>query len=439
MFLRTITKNIKTKKIKFIFLVITILYFLLSLNSYAQLTKDTTKFLGNIFSGNYVPGNFGKYWDQVTPENAGKWGNVASSQDTNSWNWSTLDFIYNYAVSHNYPFKFHNLVWGQTQPSWITSLNATQQAEYVEAWIRLAGKRYPKTALVDGVNEPLHSPPPYKNAIGGSGKTGWDWVIWAYRKARIYFPSSKLLLNENSILSDSNETKNFITIVDTLKSRGLIDGIGCQGHSLENVDTSIIRANLNRLASTGLSIYISEYDVGAANDSTQLEIYKKQFPLFWTYPDIKGITLWGYIEYQIWNINAYLLTFLLEERPAMIWLHQYLDSHQNVTLISTGERTKGIPNHSVLMQNYPNPFNPTTTIKYQVPNPGYVTLKVYDVLGREAATLVNENEKAGMYSFQLSALRYNLSSGIYFYRLTIHPDRINAVSFTEVKKLILLR
>ncbi len=184
--------------------------------------------------------------------------------------------------------------------------------------------------------------------MGGSGKTGWDWVIWAFKKARIYFPHSKLLINENSILSDSKITQNYIAIIDTLKSRGLIDGIGCQGHSLENVDTSIIRTNLNSLASTGLPIYISEYEVIASDAAAQLEIYKKQFPLFWTYPDIKGITFWGYIEYQMWSKYAYLLTFLLEEQPAMAWISNYLDSYLKVSLISPAD-SAGTPRNPVLV------------------------------------------------------------------------------------------
>ena len=95
--------------------------------SYPQLSNDTTKFLGNIISGKSVPSKFDTYWNRVTPENAGKWGSVASSQDTNQWNWSTLDYIYNYAVSKGYPFKFHNLVWGNQQPSWITNLDPAEQ------------------------------------------------------------------------------------------------------------------------------------------------------------------------------------------------------------------------------------------------------------------------------------------------------------------------
>ena len=90
------------------------------------------------------------------------------------------------------------------------------------------------------------------------------------------------------------------------------------------------------------------------------------------------------------------------------------------------------PAQFALNQNYPNPFNPTTAISYQLAADSYVILKVYDVLGREVATLVNEYQLAGSYNYQLSTGSYQLSSGIYFYRLT-------AGNFYETKKLILMK
>ena len=83
-----------------------------------------------------------------------------------------------------------------------------------------------------------------------------------------------------------------------------------------------------------------------------------------------------------------------------------------------------------LSQNYPNPFNPSTTIKYQIPQRGMVTLRVYDILGMEVTTLVNEEKSAGNYEVTFSAR--DLSSGIYFYQL-------RSGSFVETKKMILLR
>jgi hypothetical protein len=91
------------------------------------------------------------------------------------------------------------------------------------------------------------------------------------------------------------------------------------------------------------------------------------------------------------------------------------------------------PTEFALNQNYPNPFNPTTTIKYDIPNVGtqyIVSLRVYDILGKEVATLVNETREAGSYKVNFDASR--LSSGVYFYKMT-------SGLFTAVKKLVLMK
>ena len=81
-------------------------------------------------------------------------------------------------------------------------------------------------------------------------------------------------------------------------------------------------------------------------------------------------------------------------------------------------------------QNYPNPFNPSTNINFTLPNTEFVTLKIYDILGKEVKTIVNEELSAGNYTKTWDA--NNLSSGVYFYKLT-------AGKFTETKKMMLVR
>jgi len=123
---------------------------------------------------------------------------------------------------------------------------------------------------------------------------------------------------------------------------------------------------------------------------------------------------------------------LLEE------LHEYWDGANWIicnrsiySYIPTGveQLTDGIRMYS-LSNNYPNPFNPATTIKYQIPEISFVVLKVYDVLGNEITTLVNEEKSIGSYKVEFDAT--GLPSGTYFYR-------IQAGNFVETKKMVLMK
>ncbi len=103
-------------------------------------------------------------------------------------------------------------------------------------------------------------------------------------------------------------------------------------------------------------------------------------------------------------------------------------------LIGIGEATpvKEIPTQFYLEQNYPNPFNPSTIISYQLSVAGFATLKIYDVLGREITTLVNEFQLPGTYNSTFSILHSALSSGVYFYRLQTN-------NYTATKKMVLIK
>jgi hypothetical protein len=103
-----------------------------------------------------------------------------------------------------------------------------------------------------------------------------------------------------------------------------------------------------------------------------------------------------------------------------------------------------VPDQFLLEQNYPNPFNPVTVIRYQLPAAGYVTLKVYNVLGQEVATLVDEIQESGYKSVEWNSAL--LPSGVYFYRLTaqgVFDDptsrKLPTGQFSETKKLLLIR
>ncbi len=107
-------------------------------------------------------------------------------------------------------------------------------------------------------------------------------------------------------------------------------------------------------------------------------------------------------------------------------------------ITSVEQPPSGLPAHFRLQQNYPNPFNPSTTISYQIPEASNVTLIVYDILGKEAAKLVNGEKDAGTYNVQFSTNNFQLSSGIYFYRLEAR-SKVSSKHYTKVGKMVLLR
>ncbi|MBV6479769.1 MAG: hypothetical protein HGGPFJEG_02564 [Ignavibacteria bacterium] len=104
------------------------------------------------------------------------------------------------------------------------------------------------------------------------------------------------------------------------------------------------------------------------------------------------------------------------------------------------------PNGYSLSQNYPNPFNPSTKISYTIPKEGFVTLKIYDVLGKEVMTIVNETKQAGFYEIEFNG--ESIASGFYLYRLAVSlsnpleagdPSVSSGHGFIDVKRMILLK
>lgn len=131
-------------------------------------------------------------------------------------------------------------------------------------------------------------------------------------------------------------------------------------------------------------------------------------------------------------VNTFIHIDSLEYGRDYFWRIRTLNSFLNEFIWSDTYKisTINFPNEYSLMQNYPNPFNPITTIQFQLPSAGNVTLKVFDVLGSEVSTLVNEYREAGSYDVEFNAS--SLSSGVYYYQLT-------SGSFIQTHKMMLLK
>jgi len=162
-----------------------------------------------------------------------------------------------------------------------------------------------------------------------------------------------------------------------------------------------------------------------------------QWGLIWNKPLWSDYDIWGHSGYddgvttamflrESDNTGVILLTNADGDQPYKAAVDRLFDE----ITVGIEEELVNIPKNFIMMQNYPNPFNPTTSIQYAISSRQFVLLKVYDVLGNEIETLVNEEKPAGTY--EITWYAENLPSGVYFYQL-------NAGEYTAVKKMLLLK
>jgi Beta-1,4-xylanase len=370
------------------------------------LAKNHSKFLGNIIAGN-IPTTFDNYWNQITPENGGKWGSIEGTRDY--FNWTQADLAYNHAQQKNIPFKYHTLVWGSQEPGWLTGISQEEQKAELIEYMQAIANRYPNIDCIDVVNEPLHAPSNMREALGGAGTTGWDWIIESFRLARIYFPNAKLLINEYGIISDQNAANRYVTIVNLLKERNLIDGIGIQCHhfNMNNVSVNTMTNVLNTLGATGLPIYVSELDIDGS-ETTQRNIYSQKFPVLWEHESVVGVTLWGYITGKTWREGTGIVETNNKERAAMLWLKEYMASEASFV---PNKFTDPAGVKDVIQTNkfeiYPNPVTDYVCIKGE----NITRVDMYDISGKHIMTSTASGINVGHLENGMYLLRVEAANG----------------------------
>jgi len=297
----------------------------------AQLSTNPNKFLGNITTsynvdaGGGVPA-FHTLWNQITCENESKWASVEGTRG--SFNWG-CDKAFNYAKQHNFPHKFHALVWGSQYPGWIESLSYSERYDAIVKWYDAVLKKYPSLPLIDVVNEAVegHQAGSHfmKEALGGGGKTGYDWLIKAFDMAGERWPDAILIYNDFNTFQWN--TDQYIDLVRTLRDAGApVDAYGCQSHDLGGMNQSNFKTVMAKIQTAlKMPMYITEYDIGDANDGNQVWNYQQHFPVMWEADYCAGVTLWGYVYGKTWTTNGNSGLYKDgTERPAMTWLKEYM-------------------------------------------------------------------------------------------------------------------
>jgi endo-1,4-beta-xylanase len=140
--------------------------------------------------------------------------------------------------------------------------------------------------------DPVREPFAIRAALGGDGTTGYDWFVYLYKAARNAFPKLKLLVTEDDLLSNNWTLPTFVRVVNVLKNQKLVDGIGVWVHdvTVTRLVNSTVIANLNTFGATGLPVYVTDLTT-SINETTEIGIVERLFPLIWTHTAVKGVFL----------------------------------------------------------------------------------------------------------------------------------------------------
>lgn len=348
--------------------------------SHAALADGGAKFLGNITTGGQIRSDFNQYWNQITPENGCKWGsihniNMTTGKSTFNWdNYDKCESAYKWAMEKpgERHFKFHALIWGSQYPEALCkkknpNITVEQTKKYIYEWFDAVAEHFPDLEYIDVVNEAIWDGSNYhsgygKPAAGANGistdntacggsyivealggdrvvnnKHQYDFIVTAFKEARKRWPKAVLIYNDYNTLSwQMNEG---IELVQTIIKNGApVDAYGQQSHDCTNMSKSDFESKLTRIHNeTGLPLFITEYDIGQADDNKQKNDYANQIPFMWETPWIGGITIWGYINGSTWAANTGIIEKDGRKRPAMTWLESYFAQN-----LAKGQNTTGL-------------------------------------------------------------------------------------------------
>lgn len=405
--------------------------------------------------------NTGRIMDRefnyVTPENDFKQWVI--HPDPYTWNWVEPDAWLDHIWDNNQILRMHCPIgpqcsgWSQTDTRTAEELEQLMREFMEEVCIRYNGIE--GIIAMDVVNETVQGGSWKKNETGTGGwempwyKIGLDtdenktplYIRYAFEIANEYAPDLKLIYNHHEDPNSISSWNRIKKTIGYLRDLGLrVDGIGWQAHVDNGWGSTTSYNRLRELIDwaheNSLEFHVTEASVwiyGVKTDSTfQIQAT--------TYSQILEILLEkrisGKVGWNIWHIDdnfgwyveraPSLFDTNYEAKPAYYAIQEALENAASYIT----DPSEGDLNDFQLFHNYPNPFNPATNISYYLPDDGHVTLKIYNLLGREIASLVNENQSRGIHDIEFDAA--GLAGGIYVYK-------IRTGRFTDTKKLILLK
>ena len=302
----------------------------------------------------------------------------------------------------------------------LTNLDGLESLTSVDEWIWIANN----TTL--------------KNIDGLESLTSVGWYVWiGYNSALTNLDGLRSLTSVGILTLSNNTVLVRFCGIYTLLSAGSYGTVIIVGNGAETTVDDIIAGGVCTAEDYILTLkerIIQLVNDGVLNEGQGTAFISKLDLALLKYDNGNFRVAKNILISFINQVNSFITEGILTEAEGqeLISAAEDIIEQINNSLPKQGidDASKEIPVRFTMEQNYPNPFNPNTTIKYQIPKLSSVTLKVYDVLGNEIATLINEEKQAGTYKLTWNA--ENLPSGVYIYR-------IQAGVFIQTKKMILMR
>lgn len=237
-------------------------------------------------------------FEWAVPENELKWKFNEPSQGSVSY--AEADAMLLFCRNNRIPVRGHNIFWATVpgNASWLLGLPTPFFQLATEQRINDVVTRYKgELAHWDVNNEMLHGSV-FTDRLGGGIRT------WMFQEARALDSGAKLFVNDYDVIAGDDTDEYIEQIGQLLISGAPIDGIGVQGHFIDQLDPYILRSKLDMLLRPGLPIWVTEFDINEPNDSRRAEMLERFYRTAFSHVGVEGIVMWGFWEGAHWRPNA---------------------------------------------------------------------------------------------------------------------------------------
>lgn len=270
---------------------------------------------------------------------------VSSFNGITGLGWKPLADFYSWTRTNRIPMTWYGGYIASINKSWPRNIGITGN-DVVTAftnWVATAASNYPNIEYINIANEPLHggNSGNVQTAFGGAGTTGYDWIINIAKLFRQYFPKAKLGVNEFQVESTGNDLPygtdgscttmlpQFLTMIQALKTAGVIDWVGLEGYSLETVSRNNLISALDQIGAIVPNIIFTEFSPGAfqENETVKLQAWRSLLPAIVANQYVMGVTgPWNWRKTETEN-NGWIVDDTVSpesDSPSMTWLKSYV-------------------------------------------------------------------------------------------------------------------